>query len=97
MIVGTGLVGATFARKLREELKDATIVMVDAGGQYSKLPGENAKNIFIYNYSEDGLDTLSNLVKAELLPVSRAPDHSYPEYLPPSSQSVSTCDYAMNG
>jgi choline dehydrogenase-like flavoprotein len=64
IIVGTGLVGATYARKLREGLKDATILMIDAGSQYSKLPGENAKNIYIYNYNEDGLDTLSNLVKA---------------------------------
>ena len=64
VIVGTGLVGATYARKLREGLEDATILMIDAGGQYSKLPGENAKNIYIYNYNEDGLDTLSNLVKA---------------------------------
>ena len=39
IIVGTGLVGATYARKLREGLKDATILMIEAGGQYSKLPG----------------------------------------------------------
>lgn len=38
--------------------------MIDAGSQYSKLPGQNAKNFYIYNRDEDGLDLLSHMVKA---------------------------------
>lgn len=39
VIVGTGPVGSTFARKIRESDKNASIIMIDAGSQYSKLPG----------------------------------------------------------
>lgn len=39
VIVGTGPVGSTFARKIREGLPEASIIMIDAGSQYSKLPG----------------------------------------------------------
>jgi prephenate dehydrogenase len=39
VIVGTGLVGATYARKIRESNKNASIIMIDAGPQNSKLPG----------------------------------------------------------
>ncbi len=39
VIVGTGPVGATFARKIREKDSKAKIIMIDAGSQYSKLPG----------------------------------------------------------
>lgn len=96
VIVGTGPVGSTFARKIREGLPDASIIMIDAGSQYSKLPGENAKNFYLHNWSEDGLDILSNMVKAELIPISNVTENSYPEYLPPSSLTYSTCNYGMN-
>lgn len=97
MIVGTGPVGATYARKIRESLPYATIIMIDAGSQYSKLPGENAKNFYVHNFNEDGLDVLSNMVKAQLTPVSKpAEKNTFPEYLPPSSQSKFSCNYGMN-
>lgn len=96
VIVGSGPVGATFARKIREGLPNASIIMIDAGSQYSKLPGENAKNFYLYNWSEDGLDILSSMVKAELIPVSKVPANSYPEYLPPSALTYTTCNYGKN-
>lgn len=40
--------------------------MSDAGSQYSKLPGENAKN-FIFTILVKMLDILSSMVKAELI------------------------------
>lgn len=96
VIVGTGLVGATYARKIRECNKNASILMIDAGAQGSKLPGENAKNFYLYNSFEEGLNTLSHKARAEMVPVSIAPNISYPEYLPPSSQTKTSCNYAMN-
>ena len=65
VIVGSGLVGSTFARKIRDEFgPNASILVIEAGSQLSKLPGENAKNFYMFNAHEDGLDILSNMVKA---------------------------------
>jgi YVTN family beta-propeller protein len=66
LIVGSGPVGATFARMLVEGDPTKKILMVDLGAQLTALPGANAKNIYLYNYGEDGLDTLAQIVKGEL-------------------------------
>jgi hypothetical protein len=59
LIVGSGPVGATVARVLVEGDPTKKILMVDLGAQLTALPGTNAKNMYLYNYGEDGLDTLS--------------------------------------
>jgi choline dehydrogenase-like flavoprotein len=59
LIVGSGPVGCTFAQTLAEGDPTKKILMVDLGAQRSEKPGTNAKNVYLYNYGEDGLDTLS--------------------------------------
>src|ERR1700760_2046243 len=71
LIVGSGPVGATFARMLVEGDPTKKILMVDLGAQLTARPGANEKNIYLYNYGEDGLDTLSQRVKSELTVTSR--------------------------
>ena len=46
LVVGTGPLGATFARKLVEG--GCSVLMIDAGPQLSKRPGEHLKNSFLY-------------------------------------------------
>lgn len=46
LIVGSGLLGATFARKLTEG--GMQVFMIDAGAQLSPEPGWHLKNSFLY-------------------------------------------------
>ena len=46
LVVGTGPLGATFARKLVEG--GCSVLMIDAGPQISKRLGEHLKNTFLY-------------------------------------------------
>ena len=46
LIIGTGPIGATFARILGGQ--GATIMMIDAGKQLSKRPGQHLKNTYRY-------------------------------------------------
>lgn len=51
LIVGSGPIGATFARKLVDG--GLNIVMLDAGAQLSARPGQNLKNAYIYQHDPD--------------------------------------------
>jgi hypothetical protein len=86
LIVGSGPVGATVARVLVEGDPTKKILMVDLGAQLTALPGTNAKHMYLYNYGEDGLDTLYQLVKGELTVTSRTNNQPWPELLGPISQ-----------
>lgn len=98
LIVGSGPVGATFARMLVEGDPTKKILMVDLGAQLTALPGANEKNNYLYNYGEDGLDTLSQRVKSELTVTSRTNNQPWPEFLGPISQPrVPPVKYAING
>ena len=46
LVVSTGPLGVTFARKLVEG--GCSVLMIDAGPQISKRPGEHLKNFFLY-------------------------------------------------
>ena len=46
LVVGSGPLGATFARKLVEG--GCSVLMIDAGPQISKRPGEHLKNTYLY-------------------------------------------------
>ena len=45
LIIGSGPIGATFARVLSERAPGATILMVDVGPQLTARPGVHVKNI----------------------------------------------------
>jgi pyranose oxidase len=98
LIVGSGPVGATFARMLVEGDPTKKILMVDLGAQLTALPGANEKNSYLYNYGEDGLDTLSQRVKSELTVTSRTNNQPWPELLGPISQPPAPpVKYQING
>jgi pyranose oxidase len=98
LIVGSGPVGATFARALAEGDPTKKILMVDLGVQLTPSPGTNAKNIYLYNFGEDGLDTLSQIVKGELTSTSHPNQEPWPEHLGPISQPrIPPVNYQING
>lgn len=100
LIVGSGPVGSAYARAISERFPHRTILMVDLGAQVSARPGTNAKNIFLYNYNEDGLDSLSEIVRGELTPTSWPVQQPWPEGLNPIAQPTPDnppVKYALNG
>ncbi|MFF0146668.1 pyranose oxidase [Amycolatopsis sulphurea] len=66
LIVGSGPVGATFARTLVDGGR--SVLMVDAGPQLSRRPGEHLKNHLAYQHSHERFGTL---VRGHLHPLSR--------------------------
>ncbi len=98
LIVGSGPIGATYARTLVERHPTWKVLMVDLGAQLSALPGANAKNLYVYNYNEDGLDSLSQVVKGEVTIISTPAAEPWPETIDPISEPrVPPVEYRMNG
>ena len=46
LVIGSGPLGSTFARKLFDGGRQ--VVMIDAGDQLSKRPGQHLRNSFLY-------------------------------------------------
>ncbi|NET46340.1 GMC oxidoreductase [Okeania sp. SIO2B3] len=67
LIIGSGPIGATFARRIREKYSDKKITIVDAGPQRSAKPGEHLKNAYLYQKDRTNF---SDMVRAELYPLS---------------------------
>jgi len=65
LVIGSGPIGATFARKLVDAKRK--VVMVDAGSMQSPRPGEHLKNAFIY---QRNIDLFVNVIKGHLQPLS---------------------------
>lgn len=97
-IVGSGPIGAYYAKTIYESRPDLKILMADIGANYSSKYGTNAKNAYIFNSGDDGLDVLSHIVKGELVPISTPVSQPWPESVEPRSQPPSPPPYyRING
>jgi pyranose oxidase len=97
-IVGSGPIGAYYARTIFENRPNLKILMAEIGANYSSKYGTNAKNAYIFNSGDDGLDILSHIVKGELVPISSPIRQPWPESLEPRSQPPSPPPhYRING
>ncbi|MBA3610870.1 MAG: pyranose oxidase [Rubrobacter sp.] len=77
LIVGSGPVGGTFARKLVEAGR--SVYMVDMGSQLSRRPGEHLKNSFLY---QRNIDLFASVIRGHLHNIS----------IPTNDQPVITLD-----
>jgi pyranose oxidase len=80
LIIGSGPVGATFARKLVEAGKH--VLMVDAGAQLSGRYGEHLKNSYLY---QKNIDQFVSVIKGHLLRSSVATNKEPVVTLDPSA------------
>jgi pyranose oxidase len=83
LIVGTGPVGCTFARKLAEAGR--SVYMVDAGAQLSRRPGEHLKNAYLY---QKNIDLFSSVIRSHLVVLSVPRDNHPVPTLNPASYRV---------
>jgi pyranose oxidase len=65
LVVGSGPIGATFARRLVEAGR--SVLMIDAGAKQSSRPGAHLKNAFLY---QRNLDLFSSVIRGHLQPLS---------------------------
>jgi flavin-dependent dehydrogenase len=68
LIIGAGPIGATFARYL--SAANRRVLLIGAGAQHSRRPGEHLKNAFVY---QRDLDRFTPIVQGLLNPLSVAP------------------------
>lgn len=88
LIVGSGPVGATYARKLVEAGR--SVYMVDAGAKLSTRPGAHLKNSFLY---QRNIDLFASVIRGHLSPLS-IPSNYQPEItLDPGSFRVDRDEY----
>ncbi|RKT87255.1 pyranose oxidase [Saccharopolyspora antimicrobica] len=91
LVVGSGPVGATFARTLVDGGRE--VMVVDAGPQLSSRPGEHLKNHLAYQHSHERFGAL---IRGHLHPLSRpARAVGPPEELISLAAGVAT--YAVGG
>ena len=77
LIVGSGPVGCTFARKLHE--KGRSVCMIDAGAKLSDVPGWHLKNSFLY---QRNVNEFTGVIEGHLHKLS----------VPPNDNDVPTLD-----
>ena len=80
LVVGSGPLGCTFARKLVEG--GMKVLMIDAGAQLSPDPGEHLKNAFLY---QRNVNLFTGVIKGHLSPISVSPDNSAVPTLDPGA------------
>lgn len=89
LIVGSGPVGATYARKLVEAGR--SVYMVDMGAQMSRRPGEHLKNSFLY---QRNIDLFASVIRGHLSVLS-VPTNTTPVVtLDPGAYSIDQDRYA---
>ena len=87
LVVGSGPVGATYARKLVDA--GIEVLMIELGSQENPTPGEHKKNAMAY---QKNLNSFSSAVNAELNPLSVPTDtNEFPTVEPISFSSYAIC------
>ncbi|MFD5161104.1 pyranose oxidase [Streptomyces hawaiiensis] len=89
LIIGSGPVGCTFARKLVDAGKH--VLMIDAGAQLSRRYGEHLKNSYLF---QKNIDLFVSVIKGNLLPLSTATNKEPELTLDPSAFSYDPDKYA---
>jgi choline dehydrogenase-like flavoprotein len=95
--VGSGPVGAAFARVIHEAAPDMSILMVEAGPQLTEPPGMNMRNVpGGHQYAKD-IDFVGDVDKVTRLPVARSGTYLYADANPDSAPtSMPAAAYSMN-
>ena len=88
LIVGTGPLGSTFARKLVEG--GMKVFMIDAGAQLSPDPGTHLKNAFLY---QRNVNLFTGVIKGHLHLLSVPTDDSAVSTLDPGAFSYDPMKY----
>lgn len=83
LVIGAGPIGCTFARQLIAA--NRTVVMIDAGAQLSKRPGEHLKNSFQY---QRNVNLFASVIRGHLQPVSVPTNNSPVVTLDPAAFQV---------
>ena len=88
LVVGSGPLGCTFARKLHE--KGRSVFMIDAGAQLSEIPGWHLKNSFLY---QRNVNQFTGVIEGHLHTFSVPPDDSAVPTLDPGAFTVDRDKY----
>ena len=88
LIVGSGPLGCTFARKLHE--KGRSIFMVDAGAKLSEIPGWHLKNSYLY---QRNVNEFTGVIASHLHKFSVPPNKSSVPTLDPGAYQVDPQKY----
>ena len=80
LIVGSGLLGCTFARKFIEGGR--SVFMIDAGARLSERPGWHLKNSFLY---QRNVNQFTGVIEGHLHKLSVAPNTSAVPTLDPGA------------
>jgi pyranose oxidase len=89
LVIGSGPVGCTFARRLVEAGRN--VLMIDAGAQLSRRYGEHLKNSYLF---QRNIDLFVSVIKGNLLPLSTATHREPVLTLDPSAFSYDPDKYA---
>lgn len=88
LIIGSGPLGCTFARKLVEG--GMKVIMIDAGAQLSEEPGWHLKNSFLY---QRNVNLFTGVIKGHLHALSVPTDKSAVPTLDPGAFSYNPQEY----
>ena len=83
LVVGSGPLGATFARKLIEGGR--SVLMVDAGAKLSERPGWHLKNSYLY---QRNVNQFTGVISGHLHTLSVPPDKSGVPTLDPGAFTI---------
>ena len=90
LIIGSGPLGCTFARKILDETENMCVTIVDIGAQLSAKPGENLRNSAFF---QSNIDRFAGIIQAHLCPLSIPPNESLIPILDPSTYRFDVTKY----